>query len=47
MLATSTMDVLKVRNWYKTCENLVHVTSTIGKLQHIGNLKLAILDTFK
>ena len=34
----------KVRNWCKTCENLVHTASTIGELQY---LKPAFLDTFK
>ena len=34
MLATSTADALEGNNWYKLCENLVHVASTIGELQH-------------
>ena len=36
-----------VRNWCKTCENLVHIASTIGELQHTKYLKPAFLDTFK
>ena len=37
----------KVRNWCKTCENLIHIASNIGELQHTKYLKLAFLDTFK
>jgi len=29
----------------KTCEILVHIATTIGKLQHLEYLKLAFLDT--
>jgi len=29
----------------KTCENLVHIATTTGKLQHLENLKPAFLDT--
>ena len=36
-----------VRNWCKTCENLVHIASTIGGLLHTKYLKLVFLDTFK
>jgi len=29
----------------KTCENLVHIATTIGKLQHLEYLKPPFLDT--
>ena len=36
------MDALESR---KMCENLVHIASTIGELQHTKYLKPAFLDT--
>ena len=37
----------KVRNWYKTCENLVHIASTIGELQHTKYLKTGVSRYFQ
>ena len=39
--------VWKVKNWCKTCENLVHIASTIDELQHTTYLKPVFLNTFK
>ena len=35
---------VQARNQYKMCENLVHVTSTISKLQHSKDLQPVFLD---
>ena len=39
--------IWRVINCCKTCENLVRVATTIGKLQHSEYLKPTFLDTFK
>jgi len=39
--------IWKVKDCCKTCENLVRVATTIGKLQHPEYLKPQFLDTLE
>jgi len=38
---------MKVRSWFKQCENLLHIAAFIVELQHFKNLKPSFLRICK